>query len=632
MAPSAPLRPSRVPLVGRPSALRGARLAFAVAFCACSPAAKGPAATTEAAGAKVASPAATPAATPNETITSAAQVMVSSSMGLAAASGGNLWLHTHAKDLSKAKDPIAPGIYRADGTPFMGRGAVIHDTRGCDSCDWRSGPNPNETMRRIDVLVDGWHANFLRLAVESYSSADQGTTGGATRASWQSLLYDDAYLAALKQIVDYIGTKPGVYVYLSIWRDASLSTNGLYWPTADSLTAPGTLCDTPAFAKTPTTTCTWRKLAQTFKDYPYVMFGVDGEPGKNDDGSQDATVWQLLNDCVQTIRDVEDAAGTPHHVVLVPGTRDYARDVSYFAKTGSDGKPVLHAITAGKGDNVAYETHPYTPASKFTSIFLDTAQYLPVVVGEFGPVYMDYNDMATLVSAAEASHLPYIGWTFHPNCGPASMITESTTNQCDGSQVATIAPNTWGSWLKSKIAANLTDDPTYTNPVASTPNTSVPSAPAAAVTNLARGKATVQSSSYSATSGSALAVDGTTDGAWANHSVAHTADRPGTQDPYWQVDLGAVHKLSQLVVYNRTDSLSERLEGLLAFISSEPFTTTNVASLMADAGTSCVRLGKYLNGAKAQADLANVQGRYVRLVLPGPGHILALAEVQVMGI
>ena len=55
------------------------------------------------------------------------------------------------------------------------------------------------------------------------------------------------------------------------------------------------------------------------------------------------------------------------------------------------------------------------------------------------------------------------------------------------------------------------------------------------------------------------AVDGNTDGNYHNHSVSHTQSN-GT-DPWWEVDLGRMVNVEQIVVHNRTDAAENRLDG-----------------------------------------------------------------------
>lgn len=57
----------------------------------------------------------------------------------------------------------------ADGSVWRGRGANVHDTRSCNACTWYE-PDVGEVLRRIDELVDGWGANFIRLDLESYAA------------------------------------------------------------------------------------------------------------------------------------------------------------------------------------------------------------------------------------------------------------------------------------------------------------------------------------------------------------------------------------------------------------------------------------------------------------------------------
>ncbi|NIP84250.1 MAG: hypothetical protein GTO03_01270, partial [Planctomycetales bacterium] len=57
-----------------------------------------------------------------------------------------------------------------------------------------------------------------------------------------------------------------------------------------------------------------------------------------------------------------------------------------------------------------------------------------------------------------------------------------------------------------------------------------------------------------------LAIDGNTDGNYKANSTTHTGN--GDPEPWWEVDLGAEHDLSRIVVWNRTDNgLQQRLDG-----------------------------------------------------------------------
>jgi len=72
---------------------------------------------------------------------------------------------------------------------------------------------------------------------------------------------------------------------------------------------------------------------------------------------------------------------------------------------------------------------------------------------------------------------------------------------------------------------------------------------------------TSQSSDYSKNKGrSNRAVDGNTDGKWSGNSITHTK-HPSTINPWWQVNLKGGHRISKVVVYNRTDCCSQRIAG-----------------------------------------------------------------------
>ena len=303
------------------------------------------------------------------------------------------WLHTEGNR-----------ILTADGQVWQGRGANIHDTRSCNACTGRE--DKDEVIRRIDELVDNWGANFLRLDLESYSSS--------------SVLSDPSYLADIEAIVDHVGTKPGVYVMVSLWHDPSFT--GLGWPGEG-------------------TSSVWEQLAHTFADDAHVLFGLVNEPQSNYDGALNADVWKAMNDTVASIRAVEDERGTPRHIVAVQGTGGWARHLGYY---------VDHPITAGGGENVAYEVHVYDPESAFNDMFVRPSETLPVIIGEFGPMHgMSMNDSARLMEIAEEHDIPYLAWTFHMRC-PPNLLVDNSNAGC-GIDMP-LVPTDWGQLFKDRLA------------------------------------------------------------------------------------------------------------------------------------------------------------------------------------
>lgn len=305
----------------------------------------------------------------------------------------------------------AQRIRLADGTPFHGRGANLHDTRGCNACAY-GPPNVAEVKRRIDELVGVWKANFIRLDLESYAAADG-------RVHWQGILADPGYLADVQEIVAHAASKPGVYVLLAQWVSPTFTALG--WPTA-------------------ATNLEWTRLAEAFQDQPRVLFGLCNEPQSNFDGAQDAQVWTAMNAAVQAIRDAETAAGKPHHVITVQGTRAWSRVLDYY---------LAHPITAGGGGNIAYETHVYDPQSQFAALFETPSASLPVVIGEFGPSGMTEAEAETLMQSAEAHGVPYLAWTFHMRC-PPNLLVDGSAGGCGVGM--TLTPTSWGARLKARLA------------------------------------------------------------------------------------------------------------------------------------------------------------------------------------
>jgi hypothetical protein len=312
------------------------------------------------------------------------------------------WLHTEGNK-----------ILDSNGRRFHGRGANIFDTRQCGSCAWTT-PHVNEVIRRVDELVDGWHANFMRFDLVSYASKNYN---GMTLAQWGDVTQDASYLADLQTIIGHIGTKPGVYVMITLFSHPSQDENEL-----------------PTSATMPV----YKKLSETFKDSPHVLYGITNEPHD----TTDASVLAAMNNAVDAIRSMEPASG-PHHLIAVQGTQEYARQLGYY---------VDHPVTAGGGVNIVYETHVYNPQKDWQSMFLSAAGTLPVIIGEFGPdgTYMKLPDCESLMPKAEQLEIPYIGWSFSPECAPGMLAPVDNVTDCGEGMPLT--PSDWGTALQQRLA------------------------------------------------------------------------------------------------------------------------------------------------------------------------------------
>lgn len=138
--------------------------------------------------------------------------------------------------------------------------------------------------------------------------------------------------------------------------------------------------------------------------------------------------------------------------------------------------------------------------------------------------------------------------------------------------------------------------------------------------NVALNKPTKQSSTHAGYS-SKFAVDGNTtdqkEGAY--YAYAHTQrDR----NPWWEVDLGANYKISQINIFNVSEFYKKhRMEGLYINVSKTPFVNN----------WDGVGFAENVFPNTAGEYKGNATGRYVRIYL-GKKESLNVSEVQVMGI
>jgi len=136
------------------------------------------------------------------------------------------------------------------------------------------------------------------------------------------------------------------------------------------------------------------------------------------------------------------------------------------------------------------------------------------------------------------------------------------------------------------------------------------------LTNGALGRPTTQSSTFGGAV-SSRAVDGDTDGNFANGSVSHTTNQI---DSRWQVDLGADQQIELVNVWNRTDCCGSRLSNYYILVSSTP---------NPQVGTATFERFESAPAGSPTAIGVGAVGRYVVVQKVGQGP-LALAEVEVL--
>ena len=109
------------------------------------------------------------------------------------------------------------------------------------------------------------------------------------------------------------------------------------------------------------------------------------------------------------------------------------------------------------------------------------------------------------------------------------------------------------------------------------------------------------------------AIDGNTNGSWPGNSITHSAT---STNPYWSLDLGSQQAIDEVVVWNRTDCCTGRLDDFTLEIKDNSNNTVFTYTHQGSVNTS-VNIPVTGNG------------RYVKISLSGSGRTLSLAEVQV---
>lgn len=329
-----------------------------------------------------------------------------------------------ADDASGAREGLVVEgnrILLADGTPFHGRGANLHDVRSCNACSY-APPEPDGVDRWADELIDNWHASFIRFLLsakaEPFNQYEQ---------QWENLIDDPVYLATIVQNVEHMTSKPGVYVLVTLFADPTMKPdNGDFdseWPSSlgDSNTR-------------------YTALAEAFRDNPRVLFGLTNEPHTSLAHADELA--DVYRDAIAAIRAVEDAGGAPHHVIVVQAPEGYARDLRYFVDN-----PLA-------GDQIAYEVHPYNTADQFAHLLSEPHASLPIIIGEYGPALdMTEEDIRALWALAEEEEIPAIGWDFHMRC-PPNMLEDTAEDGCGLSAASGYDfPRTaWGDLLHDHLA------------------------------------------------------------------------------------------------------------------------------------------------------------------------------------
>ena len=144
------------------------------------------------------------------------------------------------------------------------------------------------------------------------------------------------------------------------------------------------------------------------------------------------------------------------------------------------------------------------------------------------------------------------------------------------------------------------------------------------LSNLALNKSATQSSVVFG--GTAVkANDGNINGDFNLASVSATDFE---NNPWWEIDLGAVYEIESVNIWNRTDNRVDRLSNYYVLISDVPFNSTNLNTVLNQNGVE--QYYETNQAARPTVINTNRTGRYVRVQLNYTEH-LTIAEVEIMG-
>ncbi len=122
----------------------------------------------------------------------------------------------------------------------------------------------------------------------------------------------------------------------------------------------------------------------------------------------------------------------------------------------------------------------------------------------------------------------------------------------------------------------------------------------------------------------ARVIDGNTNGNYEARSVSHTTLN---SNAWWEIDLGAIHDLSDVAIWNRTHDITDRLSDFYILVSDTPFTNQGLNPTIQQQGVSSYFHSGSPKTAKTTMPI-NRTGRYLRVQLAGRNY-LSLAEVEI---
>lgn len=250
----------------------------------------------------------------------------------------------------------------------------------------------------FEEAIKGWRANIIRMPLAQdrwFGKAPHQGDGGS------------AYRGIVDELVNR-SAAAGVYIDLDLhWSDTGK------WSSEGTKLAQHEMPDQYSILF-------WRDVAMRYRNHPNVIFGLYNEP-------HDVS-WSIWRDggTVTEKPSKRDAnqAPTTYEAVGLQKLYDTVRQTgagNVVTASGLDWGYDLSGVLDGfeiRGTNIVYETHPYPFKKEWDKKFGPVSQVHPVFMGEWGGGTKDLDYGRNLMTYAQAHHLHWTAWCFHPSCGP----------------------------------------------------------------------------------------------------------------------------------------------------------------------------------------------------------------------
>jgi cellulase (glycosyl hydrolase family 5) len=297
------------------------------------------------------------------------------------------------------------------GSTWVGRGVNADDLFLCgyNTGMWMTNPDGAQAMQDVvSNIASQWNANFFRVSLSMNSFMPVCTWVGSS-----------AYKNGMTDVIHALGAIPGTYVLVTLRSDASMvdTSGGSCGHNDDAVCLPTNATDD-----------TYRALVDTFKDAPYVLFGLSNEPlGGSTDQQK---IVDAMTHAVGVIRAEEDSLGVPHHLVSVQG-RQWTSVIDFY-----NSAPIPE-------DNVVYEYHSYPPdPSGYTQ------SSIPVIIGEYGPGGGgDLGFAQAFFADIEAKSIPSLAWD-------AAAYSPCQPELLQVTYDASLATTGWGDAVKGYLKSH----------------------------------------------------------------------------------------------------------------------------------------------------------------------------------